>query len=662
MFTKILIANRGEIACRVIETAQRMGIHCVAVYSEADTHSLHVAMADEAYCIGAAPSKESYLQGQRIIDVAIKSGAQAIHPGYGFLSENADFARLCSANNITFIAPPVKAIDAMGSKSAAKQIMEAAQVPLVPGYHGDDQNPELIRQASEKIKYPVLLKAAAGGGGKGMRVVWAPEEFDEALAAAKREANNAFGDDKMLVEKYLTKPRHVEIQVFVDQQGEGVYLFERDCSIQRRHQKVIEEAPAPGISDQLRQQMGESALKAAQAIDYEGAGTVEFLLNEDGQFYFMEMNTRLQVEHPVTEMITGLDLVEWQLLIASGKPLPLKQDQLRINGHAFEVRIYAEDPDNDFLPSTGTIDFLQTPETNSNVRIDTGVRQGDEVSVYYDPMIAKVITWGETRASALSQMARTLNKYRLVGPKTNLNLLQDLVAHPSFQSADFDTSFIEKHRDSLFSKNDDQHLNEVMAIAACYKIQRHQKPNTTQDAYSPWLQSDAWSCIDKGRWPLEFSMGDNQYSLAVTTDGLTHKIKIDDTELKLSVTFANDNNVSVTINNAKHEATVVAIDNQYTIYFKGHKYELTLIEPDLGVMEENNHSGYSAPMNGTLISVLIEKGSSVIEGQTLVIMEAMKMEHSIKAHADGIVQAVFFNEGELLSEGDIMIQLEEPQI
>ena len=662
MFKRILIANRGEIACRVIQTAQRMGIYCVAVYSEADAQSLHVQMADEAHCIGPAPSKDSYLQGQKIIDVAQQSGAQAVHPGYGFLSENAEFAKLCSTNNIIFIAPPVGAIEAMGSKSAAKQIMEAAKVPLVPGYHGDDQNPELIRQASEEIAYPVLLKAAAGGGGKGMRIVWEATEFDEALAAAKREANNAFGDDKMLVEKYLTKPRHVEFQIFMDQQGNGVYLFERDCSVQRRHQKVLEEAPAFGMTAELRQQMGVAALDAAKAIDYEGAGTVEFLLDEDGSFYFMEMNTRLQVEHPVTEMITGLDLVEWQLRIANGEPLPLQQDQLRINGHAFEARVYAEDPDNDFLPATGTIEFLQTPATNQHIRIDTGVRQGDEISVYYDPMIAKVITWGEDRASALNQMARALNQYRLVGTKTNLNLLQDLVSHPAFQGEDIDTGFIEKHRDSLFSTADAQQLNEAMAIAASYKILRQQQQtNTTQDSHSPWSQADAWAGIDNGYWPLMFASDEEQHKLAVTVSGNQHSIAISNEVLKLSANLADDNNLSVTIDNTEHEVTVVAIDHQYTVYFNGHQYELTLVQPDLGESEDDSHGGYAAPMNGTLISVLVEKGQCVQEGQTLVIMEAMKMEHSIKAHADGVVEAVFFAEGELLGEGDIMVQLSEEE-
>jgi len=410
MFTKILIANRGEIACRVIKTAKKMGILTVAVFSDADKDALHVHMADEAIYLGPSPAKDSYLVIDKVIAAAVKTGAQAIHPGYGFLSENSKFCQACAEHNITFIGPPVGAIEAMGSKSAAKTIMEKASVPLVPGYHGDDQSPAILKRAADKMGYPVLLKATAGGGGKGMRQVWAEQEFNEALQAAKREAMSSFADDTMLVEKYLTQPRHVEIQVFCDNHQNAVYLFERDCSVQRRHQKVIEEAPAFNMSESLRKQMGESAIKSAQAIGYQGAGTVEFLLDIDGSFYFMEMNTRLQVEHPVTEMITGQDLVEWQLRVAADETLPKSQSQLTITGHAFEARIYAEDANNDFLPATGTLRLLKTPTENSHVRVDTGVRQGDDVSVYYDPMIAKLIVWDENRDKALKRLRKALSE------------------------------------------------------------------------------------------------------------------------------------------------------------------------------------------------------------------------------------------------------------
>ena len=469
MFNKILIANRGEIACRIIKTAKQMGVLTVAVYSDADKNSLHVHMADEAVYIGPSPSRESYLLGDKVIAAAKKTGAQAIHPGYGFLSENADFCRNCAAENITFIGPPVAAIEAMGSKSAAKNIMEKANVPLVPGYHGDDQSRDIIKKAADDMGYPVLLKATAGGGGKGMRQVWSEAEFDEGLEAAKRESMSSFGDDTMLVEKYLTQPRHVEIQVFCDNHDNAVYLFERDCSVQRRHQKVIEEAPAFSMSQELRAQMGESAIKSAQAIGYQGAGTVEFLLDIDGSFYFMEMNTRLQVEHPVTEMISGQDLVEWQLRVAAGELLPKTQEQLVLNGHAFEARIYAEDANNDFLPATGKLTLLKTPIESEHVRIDTGVRQGDEVSVYYDPMIAKLIVWDENREKALQRLAKALSEYRINGVVTNIDFLYNLATSAPFKAADIDTGFIEKNYDLIFH-NDEKPLVNELPIAALFLI------------------------------------------------------------------------------------------------------------------------------------------------------------------------------------------------
>ncbi|MDP6198557.1 MAG: acetyl-CoA carboxylase biotin carboxylase subunit, partial [Porticoccaceae bacterium] len=450
MFTKILIANRGEIACRIIKTARKMGIHTVAVYSEADRNALHVTMADESVYIGPAPSTESYLVIDNLIKAALDTGAEAIHPGYGFLSENADFCRQCQAHNIAFIGPPAEAIVAMGSKSAAKTIMQDAGVPLVPGYHGEDQSAKVIKQAADEMGYPVLLKAAAGGGGKGMRAVHNEAEFEQALVSAKREALNSFNDDIMLVEKYLLQPRHVEIQVFCDSHNNAVYLFERDCSVQRRHQKVIEEAPAPGMSEDLRQQMGEAAIKAAAAINYQGAGTVEFLLDSQGEFFFMEMNTRLQVEHPVTEMISGQDLVEWQLRVASGEPLPLTQEQLSINGHAFEARIYAEDPDQDFLPATGCLSLLSPPRENAHVRVDTGVVEGDEVSIYYDPMIAKLVVWDSDRDRALARLAQALSEYQVAGLTTNIGFLYNLATSEAFQNAEIDTGYIEQHKQEIF--------------------------------------------------------------------------------------------------------------------------------------------------------------------------------------------------------------------
>jgi len=519
MFTKILIANRGEIACRVIKTAKKMGILTVAVYSDADADALHVHMADEAIYLGASPSRESYLLGDKVIAAAKRTGAQAIHPGYGFLSENADFCRKCAQENITFIGPPVAAIEAMGSKSAAKNIMEKANVPLVPGYHGEDQAEQILKQAADDMGYPVLLKATAGGGGKGMRQVWSEKEFSEGLAAAKREAKSSFGDDTMLVEKYLTQPRHVEIQVFCDNHNNAVYLFERDCSVQRRHQKVIEEAPAFSMSESLRAQMGESAIKSAQAIGYQGAGTVEFLLDVDGSFYFMEMNTRLQVEHPVTEMISGQDLVEWQLRVAAGETLPKTQSELSINGHAFEARIYAEDANNDFLPATGTLSFLQTPVESDNVRIDTGVRQGDEVSVFYDPMIAKLIVWDENREKALQRLAKALAEYRIDGVTTNIDFLYNLATSKPFIDADIDTGFIEKHNDLIFHK-DSQTLANELPMAALYLVLSQQqnaidKANTTNDPHSPWHNTNAWRLNEAHIHHITLMHNDINYDIAI---------------------------------------------------------------------------------------------------------------------------------------------------
>jgi 3-methylcrotonyl-CoA carboxylase alpha subunit len=451
MFTKILIANRGEIACRVAATARRMGIRTVAVYSEADAGSKHVAVCDEAVLIGPAAAKESYLKGEKIIAVALATGAQAIHPGYGFLSENADFADAVAAAGLVFIGPPASSMRAMGSKSAAKTLMESASVPLVPGYHGRSQEPALLQREADRIGYPVLLKASAGGGGKGMRVIERAEDFMAALASCQREAISSFGDDKVLIEAYLQRPRHIEIQVFADTQGNCVYLHERDCSVQRRHQKVLEEAPAPGMPAARRAAMGEAAVAAAKAVGYVGAGTVEFIANQDGSFYFMEMNTRLQVEHPVTEMITGTDLVEWQLRVAAGQPLPLRQDALKIHGHAIEARIYAENPEKGFLPSIGTLRHMDTPDAVSftlggtdvpaSVRIDSGVREGDAISPFYDPMIAKLIVWGADRAQALARMSQALAEFQITGLATNIAFLKRLVEGSAFASADLDVSW-----------------------------------------------------------------------------------------------------------------------------------------------------------------------------------------------------------------------------
>jgi 3-methylcrotonyl-CoA carboxylase alpha subunit len=664
MFSKILIANRGEIACRIIKTAKQMGILTVAVYSDADKDALHVHMADEAVYIGPSPSRESYLLGDKVIAAAVKTGAQAIHPGYGFLSENAGFCRNCAAENIVFIGPPVGAIEAMGSKSAAKNIMEKANVPLVPGYHGDDQSRDIIKKAADDMGYPVLLKATAGGGGKGMRQVWSEDEFDEGLAAAKREAMSSFGDDTMLVEKYLTQPRHVEIQVFCDNHDNAVYLFERDCSVQRRHQKVIEEAPAFSMSQELRAQMGESAIKSAQAIGYQGAGTVEFLLDIDGSFYFMEMNTRLQVEHPVTEMISGQDLVEWQLRVAAGELLPKTQEQLVLNGHAFEARIYAEDANNDFLPATGKLSLLKTPMENEHVRIDTGVRQGDEVSVYYDPMIAKLIVWDENREKALQRLAKALSEYRINGVVTNIDFLYNLATSAPFKAADIDTGFIEKNYDLIFHSDNKPLVNEL-PIAALFLIlskenKAKQQAKKSNDPHSPWYNASAWRLNEANLHTLILAHNETEYTVTVEQKrqgndayySISINSEIFDCQGEILTTSHNDDTIVATVNGHRSQTTFNHVENTISLYRTNGVFNFTQVLPDCGQSDDDdNHGGLAAPMNGTMVSVLVKSGEQVSKGQPLVIMEAMKMEHTIKAPSNGTIDEVFFHEGDMVDGG-----------
>jgi len=673
MFTKILIANRGEIACRVIKTAKKMGVRTVAVYSDADKDSLHVHMADEAVYLGPSPSRESYLLGDKVIAAALRTGAQAIHPGYGFLSENASFCRACSDNNIIFIGPPVAAIEAMGSKSAAKNIMEEANVPLVPGYHGDDQSEHILKKSADDMGYPVLLKATAGGGGKGMRQVWSEDEFSDGLAAAKREALSSFGDDRMLVEKYLTQPRHVEIQVFCDNHQNAVYLFERDCSVQRRHQKVIEEAPAFKMSESLRDEMGQSAIQSAQAIGYQGAGTVEFLLDIDGSFYFMEMNTRLQVEHPVTEMISGQDLVEWQLRVAANEVLPKTQSQLRLNGHAFEARIYAEDPNNEFLPATGKLALLKTPIESEHVRIDTGVRQGDEVSVFYDPMIAKLIVWDENREKALQRLTKALSEYQISGVTTNIDFLYNLATSKPFIEEDIDTGFIEKNSDLIFhsgsSKSDKKILANELSIAALYitlSLAKNSEKNSQQsnDPYSPWHKNNAWrlnephihqvvlthNTVD---YPITLEQkrhnSDSYYLITINAEDMPKSAFDCQGEIK-------DDSIIINVDGYRSQTTVSYINNKLSLYHDYGVFNFTHTLPDCGNNDsQGNHGGLTAPMNGTMISVLVSNGENVSKDQPLVIMEAMKMEHVIKAPTNGSIDEIFFNVGDMVDGGSELL-------
>jgi len=669
MFSKILIANRGEIACRVIKTAKKMGIRSVAVYSDADQNARHVTLADEAIHIGASPSSESYLVGERIIDAAQKTGAQAIHPGYGFLSENAGFAKACADNNLVFIGPPTSAIETMGSKSAAKNIMKKANVPLVPGYHGEDQDPALLKKSADEIGYPVLLKAVAGGGGKGMRQVRSRDEFEQALNEAKRESMASFAIDDMLVEKYLMQPRHVEVQVFCDQRGNGVYLFERDCSVQRRHQKIIEEAPAPNITQQQREAMGTTAVRAAQAIDYEGAGTVEFLFDVDGSFYFMEMNTRLQVEHPVTEMITGQDLVEWQLKVACGQPLPLTQGQLLIHGHSFEARIYAEDPNNEFLPTTGTLATLRTPQENEFVRVDTGVVEGDNVSPFYDPMIAKLIVWDKDRDRARARMANALTEYQISGVTTNLNFLYDLTTCPPFIEAKLDTGFIEKHSALLFNQvNID--LPTVLPQAGLYLLLKNQLIRTSDTSTTdPWSANNAWRMNQRNIHQFEVKVGDSNHIVKVEQPNSNKSFiihldnpNLDNHSLKAEA-ILDGKQLICTLDGHRQQVMIskatANTSDDFVIFSEHGSTPFKWVHANLGEDEHSiGNTGFIAPMNGTIIEVLVDVNDAISTGQPVIIMEAMKMQHTMRAPSDGKITELYCQQGDLVDGGSELLNFE----
>nr|WP_217344699.1 acetyl/propionyl/methylcrotonyl-CoA carboxylase subunit alpha [Noviherbaspirillum sp. L7-7A]MBV0878873.1 acetyl/propionyl/methylcrotonyl-CoA carboxylase subunit alpha [Noviherbaspirillum sp. L7-7A] len=661
MFSKILIANRGEIACRVAATARRLGVKTVAVYSEADVNARHVALCDESVPVGPAAAKESYLRADKIIAAALASGAQAVHPGYGFLSENAGFAQACADAGIAFIGPPASAIDAMGSKSAAKSLMEKAGVPLVPGYHGDNQEPDFLQARADEIGYPVLLKASAGGGGKGMRIVERSEDFKAALASCKREAISSFGDDKVLVEKYLTRPRHIEIQVFADIHGNCVYLFERDCSVQRRHQKVLEEAPAPGMPEERRRAMGEAAVAAARAVGYVGAGTVEFIANQDGSFYFMEMNTRLQVEHPVTEMITGQDLVEWQLRVACGEPLPLKQAELAIHGHALEARIYAENPDNNFLPSIGTLRHLRMPEAVSfslgdnpahpaPVRIDSGVRAGDAISPFYDPMIAKLIVWGRDREEALALMANALTHYQVVGLTTNIAFLKRLVESVPFASADLDTGLIERNHGALFP-TPAAAGTEALALAAVALVSADTMRGATPSA-DPWSRTDGWRMNASLR--RNFRFADREHAQDVGLSYLAHgwQLAHGDASHEVTLVRREGNDYAIRLDGRLVRGTVVT-DGEEVHVFNGERHLILGYSDPLAHAGESEDEGgrLTAPMPGKIVAILVRKDEAVVKGAPLLIMEAMKMEHTIAAPRDGVVQELLYSTGDQVEEG-----------
>ncbi|WP_321893724.1 acetyl/propionyl/methylcrotonyl-CoA carboxylase subunit alpha [Paraburkholderia tropica] len=660
MFNKILIANRGEIACRVAATAKRLGIGSVAVYSDADAKAKHVDVCDEAVLVGGSTAAESYLRIERIIEAAKQSGAQAVHPGYGFLSENEAFANACAEAGIEFIGPPVEAIRAMGSKAAAKALMQSASVPLVPGYHGDDQSPELLQHEADRMGYPVLLKASAGGGGKGMRVVERSEEFSQALASCKREAASSFGDDRVLIEKYLLRPRHVEVQVFADKHGNAVYLFDRDCSVQRRHQKVLEEAPAPGLDDATRRAMGEAAVAAARAVNYVGAGTVEFILTRDGKFYFMEMNTRLQVEHPVTEMITGLDLVEWQLSVAAGEPLPLTQGELKVNGHSIEARVYAENPSRGFLPSTGTLKHMRLPQAvefsiDGDVRVDSGVRQGDAITPFYDPMIAKLIVHGRDRRDALARMGRSLAECEIVGLSTNIEFLQRIVESEPFGAGDLDTGLIERHYDALLAPSRVSR-KKGLALASAALITRERGGIR---GHSPWEALSHWRMAGGYRQDINWRVVDSDETLKIvfTSDGDAH-LRFDDESARFQWSHSGATAFTVQLDDVLIKGHVFAEGDVFHVFHDGAAFQFEW-QNLMAHSSDAEHAGrLTAPMPGKVIAVLVEKGAHVTKGTPLMVMEAMKMEHTIAAPSTGKIGDILFEVGDQVADGSQLLVLE----
>ncbi|EOK6312421.1 acetyl-CoA carboxylase biotin carboxylase subunit [Vibrio parahaemolyticus] len=662
MFKRILIANRGEIACRIIKTAKSMAIETVAVYSEADRSSLHVKQADFAEFIGPAPASESYLDIDAIIGAAKKWQADAIHPGYGFLSENPKLAKACSENGIVFIGPSTSAIEAMGSKSQAKAIMSEANVPLVPGYHGTDNSIEHLSAEAEKIGYPVMLKATQGGGGKGMRVVNSAAELPLAIDGAQREALSSFGDKQLLVEKCILQPRHVEIQVFADQHGNCVYLSDRDCSIQRRHQKVVEEAPAPALSDELRKQMGEAAVQAAKAIDYVGAGTVEFLLDSRGQFYFMEMNTRLQVEHPVTELITGVDLVEWQFNVAAGEHLPISQSEITHSGHSIELRIYAEDADNDFMPSTGRIDYLHEPVSDRNVRlahvrVDSGVTQGDTISEYYDPMISKLIVWGQTRDIALKQLKQALTQYHVCGVTTNIGYLHSIVSQPAFTNIELDTGFLVTHQQSI---NEQQSVSDsiwlTLATVARWNVLTSKSGNSTLPA--PTTQGFRLSVNNVYRFNFTDANANHQVRLQQSSQDTEAHFTVRCGEELHQVTLLESGNQFIAdIDNVRYTFNALNDEQKTTVLYLGQQRTFAHQPSFESPKGKDDELSPTAPLNGVISAVMVNKGDKVAAGDPLLVLEAMKMEYTITAPVAATVDEVFYQHGDQVQHGSILLHL-----
>jgi 3-methylcrotonyl-CoA carboxylase alpha subunit len=671
MFAKLLIANRGEIACRIIDTARRLGIATLAVYSQADRHARHVRMADAAVCIGAASAAESYLRGARLLEVAAEHGADAIHPGYGFLSENAAFAEACEAAGIVFVGPPAAAIRAMGSKREAKQLMSQAGVPVVPGYHGDDLSDARLQREAETIGWPLLLKASAGGGGKGMRVVETPGAFGAALAAARRESLAAFGDDAMLIERYLQAPRHIEVQIFADAHGQVVHLFERDCSVQRRHQKVLEEAPAPGLDETLRAALGAAAVAAARAIGYRGAGTVEFIA-EGGDFYFMEMNTRLQVEHPVTEMITGQDLVAWQLQVATGQPLPLTQQQLVIDGHALEARLYAEDPARGYLPSVGRLRRLRLP-CGEGVRVDSGVDEGDAISSHYDPMIGKLITHGRDRAQALARMRQALAATQVLGVATNLGLLQRVVASPGFVRGAVTTGFLAEHPGLAEAPGAPPREVRLLAALALHRAASVQAGTQAGahaatasgevDVTSPWACTDSWRLNLPARQRLQLAVGEQRHVIELEHRGTGLLLHDEHGTCTVRIDSGSEAGSEAGVLVAELDDRRYRCDYQLegpaiALWLEGRLWQLARHVPGAAAVLHASAGSLASPLPGQVIAVHVAAGDHVTAGQALVVVEAMKMEHVISAPGEGQVVEVYFAAGQRVDEGETLLQLQ----
>ncbi|MGH6933469.1 MAG: biotin carboxylase N-terminal domain-containing protein [Dongiaceae bacterium] len=665
MFAKLLIANRAEIACRVMRTARRFGIRTVAVYSDADAGAAHVEAADEAVRIGPPPARESYLNIDRLIDALYRTGADAVHPGYGFLSENAEFAAAVIEAGAVFVGPPATAIRAMGSKSEAKAIMAKAGVPLVPGYHGEDQGEAKLKAEAKRIGYPVLIKASAGGGGKGMRRVDGEKDFAEAFNGAKREAKNAFNDDRVLIEKCLERPRHIEIQVFADSLGNAVQLFERDCSIQRRHQKVVEEAPAIGMTAERRRAMGEAAVAAARAIGYVGAGTVEFLMADDGDFYFMEMNTRLQVEHPVTEMITGLDLVEWQLRVAAGQPLPRMQDQIEANGHAIETRLYAEDPAGGYLPSTGRLVHLRWPAESRHVRVDAGIREGDDVSVHYDPMLAKLVVWDVDRGAAVRRLRSALAGCQIAGVKTNHEMLSLVAMHPAYEGGEIDTGFLERYKDEVVPATPAFPYVDGWALAVADQLLRQDETTkavaaTSADPYSPWNLAHGWRLNGDGHSEFRLRHGDTIYPIRVTYRRNGYDVELPSGRVALAADRLPDGDIRVIVDGRQAVGAVARNGTGITVFAADGTCQFELIDAIAARADlDTGPAHVAAPMPGKIIQVAVKVGDRVKRGSALIVLEAMKMEHTILAPADGKIAKVLYQVGDLVEDGAELLTFEE---